>query len=621
MMRSSVRSAGFAILLTMNGCGSFIPTDPGTKSPGLNVAEAALEGGAGQIALQVSEGVLHEKPDNMQAMAIKGDALTLLGEYDQAAAAFQTILAKDPNSVRANIGLGRVRLNKDPAAAEVLFQAVLKRDSKDLTALNDLGIARDLQGHHTEAQNAYRQALAVNPELDSAQVNLALSLAMTGHGPEAVQLLKAKARDPSAPPKVRRDYAVVLAMSGNRPEAERVLGEDLPPAQVREVLDSATGTHSQVTRDAPATQSAARVQVPQDDPVPPDVVQVPEGQMVQAQTPRMADPIGRVAQTQARPSPMPAATISALAAAPAPMVVHPTTPDTDTPMVQPVNSIAAAMTNQRPLALPVHAADALSTADASSSDTSSGHGASREPAKDPALVTPEVLTMPASKPMERAAAVTQARPAPVRVASTEASPAPLPDAPPPPPILTAAPTPPAYHALPPVARVAAAVRKIVIAPAEAAAPDAVPVRSVLTAAAPPAAPSPPKPADAAITAPPPAALAPAPARAAAEASEPSSTPSRAAAVAFAPVAQPTEPGPAIQFAATVSEESAHTFWQSLVRRFPDALGQREPTVMRFEHGGTVFWRLRTEGFDTLTEAQTLCARMRADGQACFVARS
>ena len=32
-------------------------------------------------------------------------------------------------------------------------------------ALNDLGIARDLQGRHTDAQTAYREALGVNPDM------------------------------------------------------------------------------------------------------------------------------------------------------------------------------------------------------------------------------------------------------------------------------------------------------------------------------------------------------------------------------------------------------------------------------------------------------------------------
>ena len=47
-------------------------------------------------------------------------------------------------------------------------------------ALNDLGIARDLQGRHTDAQTAYRSALGVDPDMRAAQVNLALSLAMSG---------------------------------------------------------------------------------------------------------------------------------------------------------------------------------------------------------------------------------------------------------------------------------------------------------------------------------------------------------------------------------------------------------------------------------------------------------
>ena len=89
----------------------------------------------------------------------------------------------------------------------------------------------------------------------------------------------------------------------------------------------------------------------------------------------------------------------------------------------------------------------------------------------------------------------------------------------------------------------------------------------------------------------------------------------------APIGRLEASTPVVQLAAAPSEEAAHSFWQDLVHRFPEALGQREPVVIRFEHGGTVFWRVRAEGFATPAEAQTLCARMRADGQECFVPRS
>jgi hypothetical protein len=79
--------------------------------------------------------------------------------------------------------------------------------------------------------------------------------------------------------------------------------------------------------------------------------------------------------------------------------------------------------------------------------------------------------------------------------------------------------------------------------------------------------------------------------------------------------------PAVQFSASPSEHAANAFWQSLVHKYPDTLGQREASVSRVQRGGTVFWRLRTEGFDSVSQAQSLCSRMRAFGQNCFVPRS
>jgi Flp pilus assembly protein TadD len=199
MIRSSVRCAGLALLLTMNGCGNFgstISSSTGARKPGVTVAEAALQGGSGQIALQVSEGVLRDSPHDTRALEIKADALTLLGDYDGATQVYQELLTKDPNSIRANIGMGRIKLTSDPTAAAALFQQVLVREPANVTALNNLGIARDLQGRHTEAQAIYRQTLAVSPDLSSAQVNMALSLAMSGQGAEAIHLMKATAEQP-----------------------------------------------------------------------------------------------------------------------------------------------------------------------------------------------------------------------------------------------------------------------------------------------------------------------------------------------------------------------------------------------------------------------------------------
>jgi len=360
----------------------------------------------------------------------------------------------------------------------------------------------------------YHEALAVNPDLDSAKVNLALSMAMSGQGPAAVQLLKAKATEPGAPVKVKHDYAVVLAMAGNRPEAERVLSENLSPDEIHQMLDTVTGTHTKAP-PSQASRYAAQDQRQSDDGVPPDVVQVPELAAVTAR------------KTQN-------ATTAALAVPP-PMVVHPQQagePDSDSAITQPVSPVAAAITNQRPLALPIRASDTpAQPAPASAPKT----------VDDNMIAAPKTVAMP---PVQQ----------PPRLARAES-----PD------------------------RTASAPARVAVAPAAPASTTTV------------------------------AMLAP---RHQAE--------NRVVSESDAAVSARTAPdgiAPMVQFAAATSEETAHSFWQTLVHRFPDALSRREPMVIRYEHGGTVFWRVRTEGFDTVSEAQALCAKMRAGGQNCFVPRS
>jgi len=195
-----MRGATLAFLALLAACSPRGSTGLGSGPPGLDVADAALRGGSPEIALQISGGILATDPNNEAALLTQGEALTALQRLDQAEVSFSKALAANPTSVGAHIGLGRIRLGSDPAAAEALFLEAIKREPRNGVALNDLGIARDLQGRHTDAQEAYRQALGVNPDMTAAQVNLALSLAMTGKSQDAVQLLRPLATRPEAPP-------------------------------------------------------------------------------------------------------------------------------------------------------------------------------------------------------------------------------------------------------------------------------------------------------------------------------------------------------------------------------------------------------------------------------------
>jgi len=204
--------------------------------PGLNVARAALAGGSPDIALNVSNGILAKEPRNVPALLTQADALTLLDRPDEAGASYAKAQANNPDSSDAKIGLGRLQLRSDPVQAQASFLSVLEREPRNKIALNNLGIAFDLQGDHAKAQDAYRRAMGLDPSMRAAEVNMALSMALSGHAADAVQILRPIADLPAATPRMRHDLAVALMLAGDQQGAARLLNGDLTPEQVDRAL-------------------------------------------------------------------------------------------------------------------------------------------------------------------------------------------------------------------------------------------------------------------------------------------------------------------------------------------------------------------------------------------------
>jgi Flp pilus assembly protein TadD len=228
-------------LLLVAGCSGSHDSQLSTRPPGLDVADVALANGAPDTALHIAQQALAANPRNVPAMVRVAQAQTALGQRDQAAHGFRHVLALEPDNGGAALGLGRLELASDPAAAAAVLLRLSAREPHNVPVLIDLGIARDLLGQHAEAQRAYRLALAVEPGRTAANVNLALSLALSGDPRQALAILRPIALSTGASPRMRQDLAVALVLAGNDEEAGRVLHTDMPRP---EALALVTGYHA-----------------------------------------------------------------------------------------------------------------------------------------------------------------------------------------------------------------------------------------------------------------------------------------------------------------------------------------------------------------------------------------
>jgi hypothetical protein len=106
--------------------------------------------------------------------------------------------------------------------------------------------------------------------------------------------------------------------------------------------------------------------------------------------------------------------------------------------------------------------------------------------------------------------------------------------------------------------------------------------------------------------------------------QPAAAPAKPDAVSRNPVAAAVPEHPAgrsneIQLAALQSEEAAKSEWGRLAKRMPDLFNGRHPLVVRAEHDGHVYWRLRMGGFGDAGQATQFCEHVRAKGSGCSVA--
>jgi len=183
----------------------------------------AASGAQDQAFAQYAEAA---RLDRVQFGAKLGERLALAGRNEEAARAYEQVLAAAPDDPLASEGLGRMqyRLGNYAAAAPLLQRASRGR-SDDPVLQQELGYALQASGNAQGAIDAYTRVLALEPAANIARGHLAQLLYEQGKPENAIALVQEGIqRDPQAP-LLQRKLGSMLEQSGRGQEAARAYRE------------------------------------------------------------------------------------------------------------------------------------------------------------------------------------------------------------------------------------------------------------------------------------------------------------------------------------------------------------------------------------------------------------
>jgi len=214
--------------------------------------QSQLLDGAQADAMHVARQVQQQHPDSALGLKLEGDILMAGKQPAKAAEAYQRAfdaqpaasqlmpwhralrasgqdklaaqhilqwLEAHPDDVQLRLYYGSSLLDqKDYAAANSQFEAVLKLKPDDLTALNNLAWGRQQAGDK-RALSTVERAFQLAPHSPVVMDTLGWILAERGEWPRALRLLQAASEQPGASDDVRFHYGAALARSGDKAAA------------------------------------------------------------------------------------------------------------------------------------------------------------------------------------------------------------------------------------------------------------------------------------------------------------------------------------------------------------------------------------------------------------------
>jgi Flp pilus assembly protein TadD len=150
--------------------------------------------------VEAAEGVLRAAltpdPTNAELWSALGVVLERAGREAEALACFERALALHPGHRHAGHNRAGLLTRQDPVAGLAAWEDVARADPTDLVARHNLGCLHRDAGRLAPAEAHLRAALAIDPSVAAAHLNLADVLLRQGRTEEARAELALARRDP-----------------------------------------------------------------------------------------------------------------------------------------------------------------------------------------------------------------------------------------------------------------------------------------------------------------------------------------------------------------------------------------------------------------------------------------
>lgn len=189
-------------------------------------------------AISMYKQFLKKSPNKLPIYLKLGETQIENGQLDEARRTFEEALPLDQNyQVKKRLARCYILAGLIDVALPIYKEILSSTNNSDVDAYNGMGMVYELQGNDKEAIKAYQAALVLEPNNESVQSNLGLSLAFSGRHAESLKWLVPIGEKLNATPKQRHNLAVAYALAGQENKARVLFSKSLSESQIEENLN------------------------------------------------------------------------------------------------------------------------------------------------------------------------------------------------------------------------------------------------------------------------------------------------------------------------------------------------------------------------------------------------